>query len=78
MAQYSIKLVPDNAPNDDGFWVYAEIPAGVDIFAVSPIPTHHIVKSRARPSLQDGGPMHAAFLPPRRVDYTYDSSWVRK
>jgi hypothetical protein len=67
-----VKLVPDNDLNADGQWVEMDVPASLfDVFAWTPLPGYHVVayavtRSDAWPQagtdLQDGGPMHAAFL----------------
>jgi hypothetical protein len=68
----SIKLVPDDAPNANGVWVEVDGPAPpAKVFDWTPVIGQHVVAysltrsdkwPQAGTDLQDGGPMHAAFL----------------
>jgi hypothetical protein len=68
----NVKLVPDNEPNSDGVWVEVDSPVPpAKVFGWTPLAGHHVVaysltRNSAWPpagtDLQDGGPMHAAFL----------------
>lgn len=76
MRHYRLKLVPNAAPNDDGYWVTAAVPKNINCYKVSPLATHHVVQVCALPTIQDGGPMHAQYLAAETVDYVFDRSWV--
>ena len=61
-----LKVVLDRLPNDDGFWVLCDVPVGTDPMTHIWREGWHVVAARQAPvgtdDLQDGGPMHAAFL----------------
>lgn len=67
MKVISVKLIPNNKPNDDGFWVYLEVPYGrsdKDLMLLVPYPEYHIVSLR-----------HPKFPVERKECLSYNFEW---
>ena len=65
MDSYFFKLVPDDEPNADGFWVHTEIPTGSPIWDLTPITGYHVVAAQKR--FPDPAPVE---------EYVFDVSWL--
>lgn len=57
-----LKVVRDRLPDEEGFWVSCDVPNGADPMKHVWREGWHVVAVRKPGDLQDGGPMHAAFL----------------
>ena len=65
MGQYFLKLVPDDEPNADGFWISAEMPTLEGAYDLAPIVGHHVVSAVTRwPDRDPQG------------HYVFDASWL--